>query len=76
MRYSRFGHRNIAGYFEKTGLISQRSAGIPRGLSFQIKTMLYKKKCIARGDMQRSKGVRSETRIPQGKICGFKNILL
>ena len=42
------------------------------GKPFQIKTMLYKKKCIARGDMQRSKGVRSETRIPQGKICGFK----
>ena len=42
------------------------------GKPFQMKTLLYKKKCVAKGDMRRSKGVRSETRIPKGKICGFK----
>lgn len=42
------------------------------GKPFQMKTLLYKKKCVAKGDMRRSKGVRSETRIPKDKICGFK----
>ncbi len=42
------------------------------GKPFQMKTLLYKKKCVAKGDMRRNKGVRSETRIPKDKICGFK----
>lgn len=33
---------------------------------------LYKKKCISKGDYQRSKGIRSEQKIPTCKICGFR----
>jgi len=32
----------------------------------------YHKVCISDGDYQKTKGVRSEQRLPDGKICGFK----
>lgn len=35
-------------------------------------TGLLLKKCIAKGDYQQTKGVRSEQRIPTGKIKGFR----
>lgn len=34
--------------------------------------LVYYKRCIPRGDYQRTKGVRSEMNLPQGKISGFK----
>ncbi len=34
--------------------------------------ILYKKKCISEGDYQQTKGIRSEKKIPTGKIQGFK----
>jgi len=33
--------------------------------------ILYKK-CVAKGDYQQTKGIRSEKRIPTGKILGFR----
>jgi hypothetical protein len=40
-------------------------------VSFAETTVLLKK-CIASGDYQQTKGVRSEQRIPTGKIEGFR----
>ena len=35
---------------------------------------LFTKRCIAMGDYQQTKGIRSEKRIPTGKIQGFKKL--
>ena len=43
-----------------------------RGNVFAVKTNLYKKKCVADGDFQKTKGIRSEQRIVTDKICGFR----
>ena len=42
------------------------------GNPFTIKSNLYKKKCVADGDFQQTKGIRSEQRIPTHKIQGFR----
>ena len=43
------------------------------GNSFAIKqNILYRKKCISDGDFQQTTGVRSQQRIPTGKIFGFR----
>ena len=42
-------------------------------MSVQYKTnRVLRKKCVADGDYQQTKGVRSERRIPTGKIQGFR----
>ena len=41
----------------------------------QIKILqkeVYFKVDISKGDYQRTKGIRSEQKLPKGKICGFK----
>ena len=38
---------------------------------YKVKNILYKK-CIADGDYQQTKGIRSEQKIPTGKINGFR----
>ena len=43
-----------------------------QGNAFTVKTNLYKKKCVADGDFQKTKGARSEQRIITDKICGFR----
>lgn len=43
-----------------------------QGKPFTVKTSLYKKKCIADGDFQKTKGIRSEQPIVTDKICGFR----
>lgn len=43
-----------------------------QGNSFSIKSNLYKKKCVADGDFQKTKGIRSEQPIVTDKICGFR----
>lgn len=43
-----------------------------QGNSFNIKCNLIKKKCVADGDFQKTKGVRSEQSIVTNKICGFR----
>lgn len=43
-----------------------------QGISFNVKSNLYKKKCVSSGDFQRTKGIRSERFITTGKICGFR----
>jgi len=45
------------------------SCGKP--LTFKFDTVMVKK-CISKGDYQRTKGVRSQMTIPKGKIHGFK----
>ena len=42
-------------------------------ISFKLKTnLVIYKKCVSDGDYQLYKGVRSEQKIPSGKICGFR----
>lgn len=41
-------------------------------LSVSIKSPLLLKKCVCDGDYQQTKGVRSEQRIPTGKLHGFR----
>lgn len=43
-----------------------------QGKLFVVRTNLYKKKCIPKGDFQKTKGVRSERPIVTDKICGFR----
>ena len=43
-----------------------------QGNAFNVKSNLYKKKCISDGDFQKTKGIRSEQSITTGKICGFR----
>jgi len=40
-------------------------------VTFKTKNVLFKK-CVSSGDYQRSKGVRSQIKIPAGKIKGFR----
>ena len=42
------------------------------GNPFHIKCNLYRKKCIPEGDFQQTKGVRSQQKIPTGKVDGFR----
>lgn len=42
------------------------------GKSFTMKSLLYKKVCIPKGDFQQTKGIRSEQSITTAKIYGFK----
>lgn len=43
-----------------------------QGNCFKVKSNLYKKKCIPKGDFQQSKGIRSEQPIITKKICGVR----
>lgn len=43
-----------------------------QGNAFNIKSNLYKKKCVSDGDFQKTKGIRSERPIVTDKICGFR----
>ena len=47
---------------ENTGCLNVR---------YLIDNVIYKK-CISKGDFQQNKGIRSEQKIPTGKIQGFK----
>jgi len=42
-----------------------------RNVIFKINRVLFKK-CVSNGDYQQSKGIRSEQKIPTGKIQGFR----
>lgn len=43
-----------------------------QGNAFNVKSNLYKKKCVSDGDFQKTKGIRSEQPIVTDKICGFR----
>lgn len=43
-----------------------------QGKTFQVKTVLFQKKCVPDGDFQKTKGVRSEQKISTGKMQGFR----
>lgn len=42
------------------------------GKSFSVRCLLYKKKCISKGDFQQTKGSHSEQRVTVEKIHGFR----
>ena len=42
------------------------------GNKFEIKSNLYKKKHIPKGDYQQTKGIHSEQKLNTKKICGFR----
>lgn len=42
------------------------------GNPFQIKCNLIKKRCVADGDFRQTRGIRSEQKMPTGKIMGFR----
>ena len=43
-----------------------------QGNAFNVKSNIYKKKCVSDGDFQKTKGIRSEQPIVTDKICGFR----
>lgn len=43
-----------------------------QGNAFNVKSNLYKKKCVSDGDFQKTKGIHSERTIFTDKICGFR----
>lgn len=43
-----------------------------QGNPFNVKSSLYKKRCIPDGDFQKTKGIHSEQPITTKKICGFR----
>lgn len=43
-----------------------------QGNAFNVKSNLYKKKCVSDGDFQKTKGIRSEQSIVTDKIWGFR----
>lgn len=43
-----------------------------KGRPFVVKSLLYRKKCIPKGDFQQTKGVRSEQPVTTDKIGGFR----
>ena len=42
------------------------------GKPFNIKCNLIKKRCVADGDFRQTRGIRSEQKLPTGKIMGFR----
>lgn len=64
-------HREVLG-FEKTHAIDALViAGRGKPLSFKNENLILKKG-VPRGDYQQTRGVRSQQRIPTGKIKGFR----
>lgn len=64
-------HRQIMGLEKEHYMDAVVIASQGNTVTFNIKNVLIKK-CIADGDYQQTKGVRSEQRIPTGKIQGFR----
>ena len=42
------------------------------GETVQLNNILYKKKCVSKGDYQLTKGIRGEKQIPVGKLFGLR----
>jgi hypothetical protein len=64
-------HRQLLGLPKEHHFDAVAIACEGRSVRFTETTVLFKK-CIASGDYQQTKGVRSEQRIPTGKIEGFR----
>ena len=58
-------------YYDAVAIANQDNFINSNTISFKTKNVLFKK-CVADGDYQQSKGVRSEKIIPTGKIAGFR----
>ena len=71
-------HRQIMGlskehYNDATAIACLNNIGRCGLISFKLKTnLVIYKKCVSDGDYQLYKGVRSEQKIPSGKIQGFR----
>lgn len=64
-------HRQLLGlpkehYMDATAIACQGNE-----VQFKTNNILFKK-CVSDGDYQQTKGIRSEQKIPTGKICGFR----
>ena len=71
-------HRQIMGlskehYNDAIAVACLNNIGRCGLISFKLKTnLVIYKKCVSDGDYQQYKGIRSEQKIPSGKICGFR----
>ncbi len=64
-------HRQIMGLPKEHYMDAVAIASQGNDVRFKTGTIIFKK-CIAKGDYQQTKGVRSQQRIPTGKIQGFR----
>ena len=64
-------HRQIMGLPKGHYMDAVAIASRGNDVRFKTGTIIFKK-CIAKGDYQQTKGVRSQQRIPTGKIQGFR----
>lgn len=64
-------HRQLMGLTKEHYMDAVVIASQGRVVTLSINTVLFKK-CISDGDYQQTKGVRSEQKIPTGKIQGFR----
>lgn len=64
-------HRQIVGLPKEHYMDAVAIASQGNDVRFKTGTIIFKK-CIAKGDYQQTKGVRSQQRIPTGKIQGFR----
>lgn len=70
-------HRQLMGlpkehYYDAAAIASLSNIERNGLLSVDVKCNLLRKRCIPAGDFQRTKGVRSQLKIPDGKIQGFQ----
>lgn len=59
-------------YFDAVAIASMNNICNEGLISVNFQTCLLRKKCIAKGDYQQTKGIRSEQSIQTGKIMGFR----
>lgn len=64
-------HRQMMGLPKEHSMDAAIIAGRGNDVIFKVNTV-YLKRCVADGDYQQTKGIRSEQRIPTGKINGFR----
>ena len=58
-------------YYDAITIANQDNFMNLNNVSFKTKQVLFKK-CISDGDYQQTKGIRSEQKIPTGKIANFR----
>ena len=56
----------------KTHFFDALAIALDDGETVEITDIVYKKRCVARGDYQQTSGARSEKKIPTGKLFGLR----
>jgi len=64
-------HRRLLGLPKEHYIDAAIIASQGRQITFKINNLILKR-CVAKGDYQQTKGIRSQQKIPTGKICGFR----